>query len=277
MSMKSRSLSPTEAALFEAGGPRTKRRIAVGTAVAVAALAALLAWVVYRLYINGQFAPMYWSLFGDPKVWGFLGMGLVGTLRAAFGAGAIGLVCGLVLMFGRMSGIAPIRWLSIAVIEFVRGTPTLLFIYFFFLVPAQFGIHMSTYWMVVIPVASYASAVLAEVFRSGVEAVPIGQKEAALSLGLTRWQMYQSVVLPQMFRIVVPTMVAQLVVVVKDTTFGYVVTYPEMMQNTKVLIANYNSLLPVYLVTSIIYVLINYAISWFARWLSDRIGLDFEV
>jgi glutamate transport system permease protein len=73
-----------------------------------------------------------------------------------------------------------------------------------------------------------------------------------------------------MFRIIVPTMVTQLVVVVKDTTFGYVVTYPEMMQNTKVVVANYNSLLPVYLVTAVIYILVNYGISRFARWLANR-------
>ena len=67
-------------------------------------------------------------------------------------------------------------------------------------------------------------------------------------------------------------MVTQLVVVVKDTTFGYVVTYPEMMQNTKVIIANYNSLLPVYLVTALIYVALDYAISWSARRLAARRG-----
>jgi glutamate transport system permease protein len=156
------------------------------------------------------------------------------------------------------------------VIEFVRGTPTLLFIYFFFLVPSQFGIHMSTYWMVVIPVSFYASAVLAEVYRAGVQAVPAGQREAAESLGLGRWQVYSSVILPQMFRIIVPTMVTQLVVVVKDTTFGYVVTYPEMMQNAKVIVANSTSMLPVYLVVALIYILVNYAISRFARWLSSR-------
>ena len=266
------ALSATERALFGSPGPRARRRILVGTVLSAVALAGLTALVVMRLYDNGQFDERYWSLFAQVNVWTFLGQGLVGTLRAAAGAGVIALVGGLVLMFGRLSSFAPLRWLATAVIEFVRGTPTLLFIYFFFLVPSQFGVHLSTYWMVVIPVAMYASAVLAEVYRAGVKAVPRGQGEAALSLGMSRWQGYRHVILPQMFRIVVPTMVTQLVVVVKDTTFGYVVTYPEMMQNTKIIIANYNSLLPVYLVTALIYVAINYAISWFARWLAGRRG-----
>lgn len=264
------ALSPTESALFEVAGPRARRRVAIGTAIAVVLLVGVVAWVVVLLYNNGQFAPEYWSLFADVKVWSFLLQGFVGTARASLGAGAIALVGGLVLMFGRISSVAPVRWVSTAVIEFVRGTPTLLFIYFFFLVPSQFGIHMSTYWMVVIPITLYASAVLAEVYRAGVQAVPRGQSEAGLSVGLTRWQNYRYIVLPQMLRIVVPTLVAQLVIVVKDTTFGYVVTYPEMMQNTKVIIANNNSLLPVYLVASIIYILVNYAISRTARWLSQR-------
>jgi glutamate transport system permease protein len=264
------AMSPTESALFEAAGPRARKRIAIGAAISAVLLIALVAWIAIRLYVNGQFDPMYWELFADFNVWKFLAQGFVGTARAALGAGAIALVGGLVLMFGRISSIAPLRWLTTIVVEFVRGTPTLLFIYFFFLVPSQFGIHMSTYWMVVIPVSMYASAVLAEVYRAGVQAVPLGQKEAGKSIGLTTWQNYRYVILPQMFRIIVPTMVTQLVVVVKDTTFGYVVTYPEMMQNTKVVVANYNSLLPVYLVTAVIYILVNYGISRFARWLANR-------
>ncbi|MCH4209913.1 amino acid ABC transporter permease [Bifidobacterium sp.] len=264
------AMTPTESALFEAAGPHARRRILAGTVITSLLFAAFVVWLIMRLDANGQFDPVYWDLFANINIWKFLGAGFIGTVRASLSSGAIALVGGLVLMFGRISGVAPVRWLATAVIEFVRGTPTLLFIYFFFLVPSQFGIHMSTYWMVVIPVAFYASAVLAEVYRAGVQAVPAGQSEAAFSLGMGRWQTYYSVILPQMFRIIVPTMVTQLVVVVKDTTFGYVVTYPEMMQNAKVIVANSTSMLPVYLVVAVIYILVNYAISRFARWLSGR-------
>ncbi|KAA8821005.1 amino acid ABC transporter permease [Bifidobacterium vespertilionis] len=263
-------MTPTEAALFETTGPRARRRILIGTVLSAAALAALVAWIVYRFYIKGQLASQYWYFFAQLNVWEFIGMGLLGTMRAALGAGAIALVVGLILMLGRTSKFKPVSWLATAFIEFFRGTPTLLFIYAMFLVPAQMGLKVSTYWMVVIPVSAYASAVLAEVYRAGAAAVPKGQKEAGVSLGLTDWQNFRYVVMPQMFRIVTPTLVTQLVVVVKDTSFGYVVTYPELMVNAKVLIANFSSLIPVYLVIALIYILVNLAISRFANWLSRR-------
>ena len=80
------------------------------------------------------------------------------------------------------------------------------------------------------------------------------------------------IILPQALHIVMPSMVSQLVVTVKSTTFGYVVTYPELIQNTKVSIANYNSLLPIYLATAIIYIVLNMGISRTAIWLSRRTG-----
>jgi len=81
------------------------------------------------------------------------------------------------------------------------------------------------------------------------------------ALGLSQAQVFALIVFPQAFRYIVPALVAQLVIVVKDTTFGYVVTYGELMQNAKVLIANYRSLVPVYLVVAVLYCLVNYAIS----------------
>ncbi|MFT8857326.1 amino acid ABC transporter permease [Bifidobacterium aquikefiri] len=271
------AMSRTEAALFETTGPKARRRIMCGTIISIVALIALGVWIVYRFYTKGQLEPQYWYFFSQLNVWEFIGAGLVGTIRAAIGSGIISLIMGLVLMFGRISKIAPVRWLATTIIEFLRGTPTLLFIYFMFLVPAQLGLHISTYWMVVIPTSAYASAVLAEVYRSGVAAVPFGQKEAGLSLGFTRAQNFRYIILPQTMRIVTPALVAQLVVVVKDTTFGYVVTYPELMVNAKVIIANFDSLVPVYLVVSIIYVLVNYAISKCANWLSHRQNVKFGV
>lgn len=271
------AMTRLEATLFEPGGPRARRRVAIVTAVSVALIVALLAWAVYGFYTHGQLAYRMWYFFGKANVWAFLLSGLGGTVRAALGSGSIALVMGLVLMFGRMSHFAPIRWLTTAIIEFVRGTPTLLFIYAMYLVPVQFGIHIPTYWMVVIPSAAYASAVLAEVYRAGYYAVPIGQKEAGISLGLSRADNFKAIILPQMLRIVTPTLVAQLVVVVKDTTFGYVVTYPELMVNAKVVVANFSSVVPVYLVVSLIYIAVNVLISRTAQWLSRRNDLSITV
>jgi len=112
---------------------------------------------------------------------------------------------------------------------------------------------------------------VAEVYRAGVLAVPRGQSEAATSLALGPFQSFFYIVFPQALRFVVPSLVAQMVIVVKDTTFGYVVTYSELMQNAKVLVANYNSLVPVYLIVALIYGLLNYGIAQASRTLSERL------
>ena len=266
------AMTRTEAALFADIGPRGRRRVTIGTVICVVALVAFLAVVIWRLAERGQFDYVNWWFFFNSSFWVFFAQGLWGTIAASLGAGAIAIFGGLAVMFGRISRVRPLRWVSTAFIEFMRGTPTLLFIYFMFLVPQQFGLKVSTYWMVVLPTAVYASAVLAEVYRAGLNAVPKGQKDAAEAIGLPYWTGMRMVILPQMLRIAMPTMVSQLVVVVKSTTFGYVVTYPELMQNAKVAIANYNSLLPIYLATAIIYVVLNMGISRTAIWLSRRTG-----
>ncbi|WP_454300049.1 ABC transporter permease subunit [Salana multivorans] len=124
----------------------------------------------------------------------------------------------------------------------------------------------------VAPVALCAAAVLAEVFRAGMLAIPKGQTEAALAIGLREGATKRIVVFPQAMRIVVPALVAQAVVVVKDTAFGYVVSYPELMQSGRVLVANTNDLVQTYLVITAIYVVVNLLISAFAQWLEKALN-----
>lgn len=229
--------------------------------IAAAMLLLLAAGIVFRFQTEGQLDARLWEFFAWPTTWAFLAQGLLGTLASAAMAAVIALSFGLVLLVGRMARLRIVRWPSIAVIEFLRGTPTLLLIYVCFLVLPQAGIKLSTYWMLTLPVAFSTAAVVAEVYRAGVLAVPRGQTDAARSLGLTEVQVFFIVVFPQALRYIVPALVAQLVIVVKDTTFGYVVTYGELMQNAKVIIANYHALVPVYLVVALLYCLVNYAIS----------------
>ena len=123
-------------ALYEEPGPITKRYTAVGTVISLAALAVLAAAVVRQFYINGQLAPRYWTIFFRWTTWRFLGQGLLGTLRAAAMAGVVTFILGFILMTGRICNYRILRLIATAIIDFVRGVPTLLFIYFFFLVPA---------------------------------------------------------------------------------------------------------------------------------------------
>ncbi len=259
-------------ALYEAPGPKTRRRVAIGTAISLVLLALGIAFVIRQFYINDQLNPRYWSFFARWTTWRFLLQGLWGTIKVAFTAGLIAMVLGLILMLGRIN---PNRLLSVAchvITDIFRSLPSLLLIYFFFLVIPKYGLRMPAFWMITIPVALAAAGVLAEVFRAGVNAVPKGQTEAAMSLGMTHGKIVRKIVLPQALKIVIPSLVSQLVVVVKDTTVAYVVSYPDLMQNARVLISNYDALVSMYFVVALIYIAINYATNQFSIYLAHREG-----
>lgn len=252
---------PLEDILFGAPTPRALTAQRAMGALSALALLALAAGIVLQFHATGQLDARFWQFFAWRTTWSFLAQGLLGTMASAAMAAIFALALGLVLTLGRLARLRLLHWPSVAVIEFLRGTPTLLLIYVGFLVLPQVGIKLSTYWMLTLPISLSAAAVVAEVYRAGVLAVPRGQTEAARSLGMREAQVFFIVVFPQALRHIVPALVAQLVIVVKDTTFGYVVTYGELMQNAKVLIANYHTLVPVYLVVSLLYCLVNYTIS----------------
>lgn len=259
-------------ALYEAPGPKAKRRIRIVTCVSVIALAVLIGLIIRQFYITGQLDAKYWSLFTRLTTWRFIGEGLLMTVRVALMAALITFVIGFILMRGRLSSFKPVSFIATAFIEFSRGVPTLLFIYFFFLAAPQFGLKLSSYWRITLPCAISACGVVAEVLRSGVQAVPKGQREAALSLGMSERRTFYRIIFPQAFRYVLPALIAELVIVLKDTTFAYVVTCADLMQNAKVLISNYDALVSVYLVVAVIYILINYLLNKLSDKLAGRMN-----
>ena len=247
--------------LYEAPGPKAKKRIAVATAVSLVVLAVLLVVVIRQFYITGQLDVKYWSIFTRYTTWRFIGQGLLGTVRVALTAGVCTFAMGMLLMMGRISNSRVLRAACTVLIELSRGIPTLLFVYFFFLLAPQFGLKLPAFWKITLPVAISATGTVAETLRSGVNAVPKGQREAAVSLGMRGGSVFFKIVFPQGFRFVIPALISELVIVLKDTTFAYVVNYADLMQNAKVLISNYDALLSVYLVAAIIYIVINYLLN----------------
>ncbi len=246
--------------LYESPGPRTRRKIRIVTGVVLLGLLVLLGIIVRQFSVTGQFDAKYWSFFAKWTTWRFLGEGLLTTLEAALTGSAIAFTLGFLLMRGKFQG-KVIRGISTFLIEFTRGVPTLLFIYFFFLVVPKTGWKPSAFWKITLPCAISACGVVAEALRSGVNAVPAGQREAALSLGLSERMTFYKVIFPQAFRFVIPSLIAELVIVLKDTTFAYVVSCADLMQNAKVLISNYDAMLSIYLVVAVIYILINYLLN----------------
>ena len=133
----SRSL---ENILFGAPSPRAQAVTRAMSALAAAALLALATGIVYRFHNAGQLDARFWNFFAWSTTWSFLGKGLLGTMASAAMAAVIALGLGLVLMLGRLAPLRLLRWPSVAAIEFLRGTPTLLLIYVCFLVLPQVGI-----------------------------------------------------------------------------------------------------------------------------------------
>jgi glutamate transport system permease protein len=258
--MREKRLSVKDA-LYEPPGPKTRRLINIGTVLSLILIAYLIYRVILQFYVTGQLDAKYWSFFTRATTWKFLGQGMLGTVEAAIMAGIVAFLAGFVLMLGRISGNKILSAICTALIEFSRGVPTLLFIYFFFLVVPQLGIKMSSFWKISLPVAISAAGMVAEVLRSGVNAVPKGQTEAALSIGMRGRSVFTKVVFPQAIRFVIPALISDLVIVVKDTTFAYVVNFPDLMQNARVLISNYDAMLSVYLVVAIIYICFNYILN----------------
>lgn len=258
--------------LYEEPGPKTKRKIVIGIAISLVLLLLLVALIIYRFYITGQLSPRYWLFFSRWTTWRYLAQGFIGTLEVSITAGILAVFLGFFLMLGRMSQKKLVSKISQVIINFFRGVPSLLLIYFFFLVLPQYGIKMQSFWMISLPVGFAASGVLAEVFRAGMNAVPKGQTEAAYSLGMRRMQTTLKIVFPQALRFVIPSLISQLVVVVKDTTLAYVVSYPDMLQNARVLITNYDALVSTYFVVAILYILVNFGLNQLAIYMARRQG-----
>lgn len=271
--MSAPAVKPIRDALYEAPGPKTRRAIGFATALAAVIVLLGIAFIIRQFYITDQLNPKYWEFFGRLSTWKFLGAGFLGTVKSAMVAAVLALVGGLLLMWGRLSRFALLRFAARAVTEFFRGVPSLLFVYFFFIVMPTIGVKMDSFWMITLPAAMSAAGACAEVFRAGVNAVPAGQVEAAKSLGMGKTKAMLLIQLPQAIRFVVPTLISQLVIVVKDTTLAYVVSYADLLQNGRVLIANYDALVSVYLVVAVIYILLNYLINKASVAIANRTGV----
>jgi glutamate transport system permease protein len=209
-----------------------------------------------------------WDIFVDPQVWAFISQGVVATLQAAAVAAVGAIALGIVFSLLRSSRIAwvriPIAWL----LEFLRGMPVLLMMLFILLVAST-----GAFWAVVIALVLYNGTLIGEILRAGLVALPRGQREAALSVGMREFQSKMLVEFPQAFRQMLPIIIAQLVVLLKDTSLGYIVGYNEIIRNNmNNLGAFYGNryLFSLFVVTLVIYLVINLSLSWFARWLARR-------
>jgi glutamate transport system permease protein len=267
--------------LYDAPGPRFRRRIAVGSLIAVAAGIAVLFLVGLRLDEQGQLEPELWSSVvplvdaGDerlPLVWNLLGEALRQTLIAAALAMLFSLVIGTLLAVSRITAARWYRWAIVGLIELLRGTPVVIAIFFAARVLPEAGVDLEPLWFLVIGLTAYNSVIIAEIVRAGVNSLPSGQREAAESLGMRRWQVLSLVLLPQAFRIMLPALISQLVVVLKDTSLGFIISYPELVRTAGIIIQNLSNPIQTYLVIAVIFIVINYLRSRLAIFVERRLS-----
>ena len=259
--------------LYDVPGPKAIARNRVLAVVTVIVVAAVLGFIGYRLALSGQFSPDKWGLFTYSAVWEQILEALGKTLAAFALAAVLSVVLGFVLSIGRLSDH---RWVSIpvtAVTELFRAVPVLVMMMLLYYGLPSIGVKMDPYWAVVIALVAYNGSVLAEALRAGIESLPRGQKEAGYAIGLRKSGVMRLILLPQAVRAMLPVIVAQLVVTMKDTALGFIITYPELLYLAKQFSSNVQfdrPLLQSAIVIGGIYIVMCLILSGIAKWLEIR-------
>jgi glutamate transport system permease protein len=264
--------------LFDVPGPKALARIRIGTVVGTIIVLAVIAFVLARLGGHGQLDPQRWSVLFDPasQVPQALGQALVRTLKVAAVGMLFATVLGLLLAVGRLSDHSWIRIVVTTVIEFFRAIPLLVVIFALYFVLPTFGIRLSAYAALTGGLILYNMAVLAEIFRAGILSVDRGQSEAAYGLGLRKSQVMRLVLLPQAVRRMLPVLVAQLVVLLKDSSLGFIIGYFELLRQARSLVEFFTPrfgneyTFQLYVAAGLIYILVNVLLSQLAKYIERR-------
>ncbi|WP_300079065.1 amino acid ABC transporter permease [Propioniciclava sp.] len=265
-----------QAVLFDLPGPKARARYRIITVVAALVLLGIGAGAIYLL--RNELAPRMWQPYANPTTWtAYILPGLQSTLVAALISVVTAMVVGLLLGVGRLTHSRIVAGVSGALVEFFRAVPVLLmmiFAYSVFITTGTLRGQAASLAGVVVGLTLYNGAVIAELVRSGVHALPRGQTEAGLAIGLTPGQTLRAILLPQAIRAMLPALVSQLIVVLKDTALGYMIIYAELLQRSQNLAANYGNIIVAFLVAALIFIVINWALAVLAHkleaWMSTR-------
>ncbi|MFJ9038219.1 amino acid ABC transporter permease [Streptomyces sp. NPDC102406] len=263
-----KALDHSATALYDIPGPKTERRHRLYGLISTLLVLALVGWVLYLLFDTDQFTRTKWMPFEYKGIQELLLRGLGNTLKAFALAAVLSLVLGTLLAVGRLSDHKPVRLLATLFVEFFRAMPVLVMIFFIYV-----ALKMEPLSALVAGLTLYNGSVLAEVFRSGINSVERGQHEAAYALGMRKTQAMTHVLVPQAVRAMLPAIISQLVVALKDTSLGYLITYEEFLHAGKLIASNLDydlPFIPVVMVISPIYIGMCMVLSWFAQWVSKR-------
>lgn len=269
--------------LYDAPGPRARRQAAAGGAIATVAFLVLLGLVIRRLADRGQLSGKLWGPILNPSdesfplVWELIAKGVLATVTAAALSIVFSLVVGGLVGVARMMLGRRSRMPIIGLIELLRGLPVVITIYFASRVLPELGVNLSGMpggqglWFLVIGLTAYNCVIIAEIIRAGVASLPRGQSEAALAIGLTPGASMRLVLLPQAIRVMLPALISQLVVVLKDTSLAAVLgLYTELLRQGNLIALNLNNPIQILAVVAVIFILMNYSLSRMATWVEQR-------
>lgn len=257
--------------LFDNPGPVTRARHRVYTVFAALVFAAVAAFALWQLWSKEQITPDKWEAFTRAHIIQALLEGLRDTLFAAAMAILLAVVFGAIFAAGRLSDRGWVRWPSWLVVEFFRAVPLLLLILVIFF---GFGSTLGSYWSLVLGLMLYNGSVLAEIFRAGVHAVPKGQSEAAYAIGMTKSKVLVQILAPQAVRSMLPAIISQCVVALKDTALGYIIGAAGIVKVGEQIYISpmYNNPLAVGLVLAAVFIVINYSLSKLAVHVEHRMS-----
>ncbi len=255
--------------LFDAPGPRALRRYRITAVATVIGIITVLALVTWKLWVEDQFTAQNWEPFVTPSIIELLLEAMLETLKAAGIAIAGAVVFGMIFGIGKLSDHTLLRWPSWLVVEFFRAVPLLLLIIFIWTLQ---GNPLGTIVPLVLGLILYNGAVLAEVFRAGINAVPKGQSEAASAIGMRKTQQMRIILLPQAVKIMLPAIISQCIVALKDTSLGYVILAPGLTFAGREIFRTFNNRFATAIVLAAIYILLNLLLSMLAEYLQRRLG-----
>ncbi|MGW4287284.1 amino acid ABC transporter permease [Streptomyces sp. NPDC004673] len=262
--------------LYDTPGPRARTRNVVLSVVFFALLGLLLWWAVAKLDDKGQLAWALWKPFTTGEAWTtYLLPGLGNTLKAAALAMVIALPLGAIFGIARLSDHRWVRVPAGVVVEFFRAIPVLLLMLFageFYVRSTDIPSDARPLYAVVTGLVLYNASVLAEIVRAGILSLPKGQTEAAYAIGLRKGQTMAGILLPQAVTAMLPAIVSQLVVIVKDTALGGVMLqFTDLLNARSTLAANYANVIQSFFVVAVLYIVLNFLLTSFASWLEGRL------
>ena len=261
--------------LYDEPGPRGKALNVLVSAFCLLAIVAGLLWILSTLNAKDQLTAEKWQPFLTADMWRtYLLPGIMGTIQAAAMAVVLAVILGILLGVGRLSTIKTARFGCGAIVEFFRAIPLLILMIFCFQLFANQSLFPSTELAIAAVVTGLAlsnGAVIAEIVRAGIRSLPRGQQEASVALGLTGGQTMRIVLLPQAITAMLPPIVAQLVVALKDTALGYQITYVEAVRQGIQAGSAYANYIPALLVIAAVMIAINLALSQLARSIENRL------